>query len=388
MKRLQDADVKDKKVLVRVGYNVPIKGGKVADDERIVASLKTLEYLLKHGATLILMAHLGRPDGQPNKDFSLEPVVSVLERLIKKSVQFVPECVGPEREKAVTEAKNGDIILLENTRFYAEEEANDSEFAKKLSEGCDVFVNDAFPDSHRAHASVVGVTAYLPSFGGFALQNEVDNLSKLLGETARPFVFISGGAKISDKVDILKNLLGRIDVLLIGGGMANTFLCSKGYTIGCSLTQADYYGAANEILEAAEEKGVAVFLPEDVVTTKKVEEKAKAEEKDVEDVDEKDIIADIGSLTVKNFAGIINDAKTIFWNGPLGIAEYPEFASGTKDIAEAVANSKAYSVIGGGDTIASIDDKLKDKFSFVSMAGGASMEFLEGKSLPGIEALK
>jgi phosphoglycerate kinase len=390
VKRIQDADVKGKKVLVRVDYNVPLKDGKVADDERIVASLETIEFLLKNGAAVILCSHLGRPEGKVAPEFSLKPIAGVLKNLSKKSVQFVPDCVRNERNEAIRVLNPKEILLLENLRFLPEEETNDDYFAKSLVEEIDLYVNDAFSASHRAHASIVGIAKLVPAYAGMQLQKEVDNLSKLLENPERPFAFISGGAKISDKIGVLENLLDKIDIMMIGGGMANTFLCARGFEIGCSFSEKDQITKANEIVNEADKKGVAVFLPEDAVVTKgsKFNEKSKAEEKDIEDVQDNEAIADIGSNTVKDFTDIIKDAKTIFWNGPVGVAEYDQFASGTKDIAKAVAEAKAFTVIGGGDTIAAIDPKLKDKFSFVSMAGGASMEFLEGKSLPGLEVLK
>jgi phosphoglycerate kinase len=390
VKRIQEAEVKGKKVLVRVDYNVPLKNGKIVDDERIKASLETINYLLRKGAAVILASHLGRPEGKINTEFSLKPVAGVLEKLIKKSVQFVPDCIGNDRDEAVRTLNAGKVILLENLRFYPQEEANDPDFAKALASEINLYINDAFSASHRAHASIVGVPAIVPGFAGFQLEKEVENLSKLLEEPARPFVFISGGAKISDKIGVLKNLLAKIDIMLIGGGMANTFLCGRGFEIGCSFSEQDQVSTANEIVNGAEKAGVALFLPEDAVVTKgaKFSEKSPAEEKDIEDVEENEAIADIGSNTVKEYGDIIKDAKTIFWNGPVGVAEYPQFAEGTKDIAKMVAESEAFTVIGGGDTIAVIDPKLKEKFSFVSMAGGASMEFLEGKSLPGLEVLK
>jgi phosphoglycerate kinase len=319
---------------------------------------------------------------------SLAPVAGVLGKLIKKSVQFIPDCIGEERNNAIRVLKAGDVVLLENLRFHAEEELNDDEFAKALSEGCDLYVDDAFSNCHRAHASMVAVAKYLPAYAGFSVQEEVDSLSKLFKEPKHPFIFISGGAKISDKIKILDNLIEKVDMILFGGAMANTFLCSQGLEIGCSLAEKENIGMANDILKKAEEKGVAVMLPEDVVVTKKLKENPKFTEKDIEDVESDDIIADIGSGTIKTYKELIEDAGMIFWNGTLGINEYPEFDRGSIEIGQTVAKSAAFSVIGGGDTVSALPEKEKEKFDFVSMAGGATMEFLEGKELPGLTVLK
>jgi phosphoglycerate kinase len=388
MKRIQDnKELSGKRVLVRVDYNVPMKDGMVADDERIIASLETINFLLRSGATVILCSHLGRPEGEVHPEYSLQPVATVLDKLIKRVVQFVPDCVGADKDNAVITAKSGEIMLLENLRFHAEEEANDSMFAQKLARGCDIYVNDAFSASHRAHASIVGVTEILDSYAGFSLQREVDNLGKLLHKPAKPFVFISGGAKVSDKIQVLGHLVEVVDTMLIGGGMANTFLCSQKHEVGCSLYEEDFVKASFDILLNARGKGVKVLLPTDVVVTKAIVENARGRQVPLIDVDEMDIIADIGDDTVAAFEKEIATAGTIFWNGPLGVAEYPAFAKATHAIGKAVANSAAYTVIGGGDTVASLPESVKAKFDFVSMAGGASMEFLEGKELPGIKAL-
>jgi len=388
MKRIQDiSDLSGKRVLVRVDYNVPMMDGEITDSERITASLETVNYLLEKEAIVILCSHLGRPDGEVKPEFSLIPVAKELEKLIKKSVQFVPDCVGQDRDNAVSSAKNGDILLLENLRFYKDEQSNDSLFAQKLAHGCDYYVNDAFSASHRAHASIVGVTEYLDSYAGFGLQKEVDGLGKLLNNPEKPFVYISGGAKISDKLNILNNMLDRIDVLLVGGGMANTFLYSQKLEVGCSLYEEDLVKAAQEIMLNARVKGVKVVLPIDVVVTKAIVENARGRQIGADELDEMDIIADIGDNTVAAFETEIAKAGTIFWNGPLGVAEFPSFAKATTAIGKAVAESLAYTVIGGGDTVAAIAENVKEKYDFVSMAGGASMEYLEGKELPGLKVL-
>lgn len=389
MKRIQDLEnLAGKKVLVRVDYNVPLKDGKVEDNERIIASLETINFLLERGAAIVLTAHLGRPKGEINLEYSLKPVVKDLEKLINKSVQFIDNCIGDKRDKAVMEAKSGDVILTENVRFYDDEERNDELFAQKLAHRCDIYINDAFSSSHRAHASVVGVSKYLPAYAGFQLQKEVDNLSRLLINAEKPFVFISGGAKVSDKLNMLGNLLDKVDTMLIGGGMANTFLCSQRVEVGCSVYEEEFVKKSQEVLMDARVKGVKVVLPKDVVITKSVADNARGVTVPVAEIGELDIIVDLGAGSVADFEREIATAKTIFWNGPLGIAEYPNFAKSTIAIGRAITRSGAFSVIGGGDTIAALPEEIKDKFNFVSMAGGASMEFLEGKSLPGIEILE
>jgi phosphoglycerate kinase len=389
VKKIQDIkDLKGKKVLLRVDYNVPIKDGKVGNTERIDATLDTINFLTKKGASVVLCAHLGRPDGEVKHSLSLEPVARVLEKLNKKSVQFVPDTIGLDRKKAVGLLKPGDIMLLENLRFHKEEENNDPAFSKALAESLDLYVNDAFSNSHRAHASMVGVAKFLPAYAGLTLQKEVENLSKLLINPKRPFVVISGGVKISDKIGFLENLIKISDILLIGGGMANTFLCAEGLNIGKSVSEEDFVTTARDIEDKAMNAGVPVVLPEDVVTTKRIQEHPHFEEKDVEDVEDDDIITDIGASTVKNFLELINTAGTIFWNGPLGITEYPEFARGTIDIAKGITASKAFKVAGGGETVASIPDEIQKGFDFVSLSGGATMEYLEGKNLPALEVLK
>jgi len=389
MKKIQDiTDLVGKRVLVRVDYNVPLSDGKVTDNERILASLETINYLTRAGASVILCSHLGRPNGEVVSEYSLAPVAKELERLNKKIVQFASDCIGPERDNAVMEANNGDVVLLENLRFHAEEEANDSMFAQKLARGCDLYINDAFSASHREHASIVAVAEILDAYAGFSLEREVHSLGKLLDKPAKPFVFISGGAKVSDKLNVLANLEDKVDTILVGGGMANTFLAAGRHEVGCSLYEEEFVKAASDAMLSARSKGVRVILPTDVVVTKAIIENARGNNVTLAEVDEMDIIADIGVETVVAFEKEIAKAGTIFWNGPLGVAEFPAFAKATLAIGKAVAESSAYTVIGGGDTIAAIPSKIKEKYDFVSMAGGASMEFLEGKSLPGLEVLE
>lgn len=388
MKKIQDIkDLRGKRVLVRVDYNVPMNDGEIADNERIVASLETINYLVGKEAIVILCSHMGRPEGDNKPEFSLDQVAEELQKLIKKSVQFINDSVGPERDNALATAKSGDIFLLENLRFHAEEEANDSLFAQRLARGCDLYINDAFSASHRAHASVVGVTEFLDSYAGFSLQKEVDSLGKLVHNPAKPFVYISGGAKVSDKIKVLTNMIEKVDTLLIGGGMANTFLASQKHEVGCSLYEEEFVNSAREIVLSARSRGVNIVLPTDVVVTKAIVDNARGRQVSLAEVDEMDIIADLGDDTISLFEREIAKAGTVFWNGPLGIAEFPSFAKATLAVGRAVAESDAYTVIGGGDTIAALPDAIKSKYDFVSMAGGASMEFLEGKELPGLKVL-
>jgi len=376
-----------KKVLLRVDYNVPIKDGVVGDIERIQTSLKTINFLVQEGASVVLCSHLGRPEGKKDLKFSLSQVLDTVKQQIGKGISFIEDCVGEKRDKIVAELKNSEIVLLENVRFYTEEEANDKEFAKKLAFGCDYYINDAFSASHRKHASIVGVTEYIEGYAGFALQKEVENLSNLLNDPQRPFVVISGGAKISDKIGILNNLLSKVDTILIGGGMANTFLAAEGLEIGKSLIEKDFIEEAGKILEEAKEKDVQIILPFDVIACKVIGKTDKGEIKNITEILLDDIIVDIGPKTMQLFEDEILKAKTVFWNGPLGITEYSQFAFGTIKVGESLVESRSFSVIGGGDTISALPKEIKDDFSFVSMAGGASLEFLEGKSLPGIEVL-
>ena len=377
MRRIQDiTDLAGKRVLVRVDYNVPMKDERVTDNERILASLETVNYLTEHDAIVVLCSHLGKPGGVVLPELSLAPVAKELERLNKKVIQFVSDCVGQERDNTVSKAKNGDIILLENLRFHSEEEANDSLFAQKLARGCDLYVNDAFSASHRAHASIVAVTECLEAYAGFEFQREVDNLSKLLTTPTKPFVFISGGDKVSDKINMLLNLVDKVDVMLIGGGMANTFLSAKHLEVGCSLYEEEFLKSARDINLAAQAKGVRIILPCDVVVTKAIVENARGHVVPVTEIEDMDIIADLGPQSTEIFEKEIKKAGTVFWNGPLGVAEFPAFAKATLAIGKAIAESEAYSVIGGGDTIAALPEEMKKKYSFVSMAGGASMEFL------------
>lgn len=389
MKKIQDVgDLKGKKVLVRVDYNVPLKDGKVKDPERIKASLKTINFLVEAGASVALCSHLGRPDGKVVREFSLFQIVPTLAGLLNKKVRFISECVGTDVEAAVATLEPGEIIVFENLRFHEEEEKNDPEFAESLSKRFDLYVNDAFSATHRAHASITGVTKHLPAYAGFQLQKEVEALSKLIENPKKPFVVVSGGAKVSDKIEILKGLIHKSDVLLVGGGMANTFIAAEGYEVGKSLYEEDFIASAEEINREAEEAGVEVMLPDDVLVASKVAEGVKPEERAIEEVEKSEIIVDIGHRSVAKFSEPLKFAGTIFWNGPMGIAEYKNFSKGTEAIAKIISESSAYSVIGGGDTLGAVKDYSGLKFDFVSTAGGATLEFLAKGELPGLEVLK
>lgn len=387
MKLLQNADVVNKTVFLRVDYNVPMKNGQVANNERILASKETIDFLLSKNARIVLATHLGRPDGRPNLLFSTKQIVGEIEKVLGRKVDFFSDSVGLERDEKIAGLSAGDILLLENLRFHPEEEANNPDFASQLSHGCDIFVNDAFSVSHRAHASVVGIIAKLTGYAGFGLQREIDNLNKLLSATGRPAILVLGGAKMSDKIGFLKNLLERIDILLIGGAVGNAFLLAAGNKIGKSYLEEGAKEIASEIIFQAEAKNIKLFLPEDVVVSDNIEGQEKTV-KSSSQVLEGEVMVDIGPKTVSRYGELLASASTIFWNGPMGVAEKAQFADGTVGVGQAIADSGAFSVIGGGDTVASLSDEIKNRFSFVSMAGGASLEYLSGKVLPGISALE
>ncbi len=387
MKKIQDTDTQNKKALVRVDYNVPMKDGVVVDNERIKASLETIKYLVGNGSAVILCSHLGRPEGRQNALFSLEPVAKELEKLIKINVQFINNCIGNERDDKVQNLKAGEILLLENVRFYPEEEENNQSFAKKLSSGCDLYVNDAFSASHRDHASIVAVTKYLDSFAGFCLQKEVENLSKVLIEPKRPMVLVLGGAKVSDKITLLENLIDKIDTLILGGAIANTFLLASGLETKKSVVEVNSIEVARKILEKASYKNIDVFLPDDVLVGDSVDD-TSGESKQVSQLTPNEMILDIGESTIFLDSNALQFAETIFWNGPMGYSENPVFSNGTISIGKAITSSSAFSVIGGGDTIATIPEYMKGKFGYISMAGGATLEFLSGEILPGIKVLE
>ncbi len=386
---VKDIAVAGKRVLMRVDFNVPLTAdGQVSDDTRIVAALPTIRYLVENKAKLILMSHLGRPRGQINPALSLAPVAEHLQGLLQTKVSFVPDCVGPVAEAAVAELGEGEVLLLENLRFYAEEEQNDAVFAKQLAALGDVYVNDAFGTAHRAHASTEGVTHYLqPAVCGFLLEKEIKFLGNALENPERPFVAILGGAKVSDKIAVVKNLLGKVDHLLIGGGMANTFLAAQGKSVGKSLVEEDRIPLAQELLELAVEKGVGIHLPVDAVVAPALSA-TSGQVVPIDEVPVDSMILDIGPATRQQFATVLAMAKLIVWNGPMGVFEQAAFAAGTQSIAEAVAKVDAVSIVGGGDSAAAIAQAgLADSITHISTGGGASLEFLEGKQLPGIVAL-
>jgi phosphoglycerate kinase len=384
-KTIRDIDVTGKRVLVRVDFNVPIKNGEIIDDTRIRASLPTLEYLINHNAKLVLCSHLGRPEGSPDPKYSLKPVASHLSKLLTRPVGFAEDCIGPAVVAAVEKMKPGDVLLLENTRFHSEETKNDKGFSRQLASLADVFVNDAFGSAHRAHASTEGVARLLPSVAGFLMEKEIQYLGKVIADPGRPFVAILGGAKVSDKIGVIRNLLTKADMILVGGGMANTFFKAEGYSMGESLVEDEVLDSAREFLKSGKMK---IRLPVDIMIADSFSADASARLIPVGPIPDGWRILDIGPETVKNYAKEISKAKTVVWNGPMGVFEFPGFAKGTYGIAQAVANSQATSIIGGGESVAAIQQSgLAAKISHISTGGGASLEMLEGLSLPGVEIL-
>lgn len=385
-KTVTDLDVKGKKVFVRVDFNVPMKDGVIKDDTRIRAAIPTIEYLIKNGASVILASHLGRPKGGPEAQFSLKHVAEHLGKLLGKPVAFVDDCVGPKVEAAAAALKAGDVLVLENTRFYPGEEKNDQDLAKGMAKLADLYVNDAFGTAHRAHASTEGVARYLPAVAGFLLEKEIKYLGAAIENPKRPFVAILGGAKISDKIGVIKNLLQKADIILIGGGMANTFFKAQGYEMADSLVEADALETAKEILKIS---GNKLRLPVDVVLADKFEAEAAKKTQDAGDVPAGWRVLDIGPKSIEAFAKALKGAGTVVWNGPMGVFEFPEFAKGTFGVAQAVADCGAISIIGGGESVAAIQQSgLADKITHISTGGGASLEMLEGLVLPGVAALQ
>jgi phosphoglycerate kinase len=383
---IRDLDLKEKRVFVRVDFNAPIKDSKVADDLRIREALPTIRYGMEQGALLVLASHLGRPKGKPRSEFSLAPAAARLSELLGKSVKFVSDCIGPEVEKAVKEAKAGDVLLLENLRFHPEEEANDSEFAKKLAVQTPLYIDDAFGCAHRAHASTEGITHFVQqAAAGFLMEKELRYLGDALESPQRPFVAILGGAKISDKIEVIENLLGKVDRLLIGGAMAFTFLKSQGKNIGKSLCENDKLDLARDLLSRA---GDRITLPTDAVAATGIEDEKSAHVVSDGQIPDGEMGLDIGPQTVAAYAEIIKTARTIVWNGTMGVFEKSAFALGTINVAKAVANSQAISIIGGGDSAAAIAKVgVADRITHISTGGGASLEFLAGFTLPGVAAL-
>ncbi len=389
-KTIEDVNVQGKRVLVRVDYNVPLTPeGTVADDKRIVAALPTVKYLLEHGARVILCSHLGRPKGTVKPEFSLKPVAARLKELLPGvKIDFASDCIGEEAKEKAMALQDGQILLLENLRFHKEEEKNDPEFAKELASLAEIYVSDAFGTVHRAHASTAGVAAYLPAVAGFLIGKELSIMGQALEDPQRPFVAILGGAKVADKIGVIKNLLQKCDSLIIGGGMAYTFFAAQGYGIGDSLLDKDSIGLAKDLMAEAESRGVKLLLPVDTVVAKEFAADAEHKTVKVNEIPDGWQGLDIGEESRKLFAGVIESAKTVIWNGPMGVFEFPAFAKGTAAVAEACAKCQGTTIIGGGDSASAVK-KLgyADKMTHISTGGGASLEFLEGKVLPGVAAL-
>lgn len=389
---LNDIDVNNKKVLMRVDFNVPIENGKITDDNRIVQALPSIRHVVQNNGLLILMSHLGRPGGSRNPELSLKPVAEHLRRLVDTQVYFAEDCIGERAESVIAQASPGEIVVLENVRFHEGEKANDREFCKKLAGHGDLFVNDAFGSSHRAHSSVAGVTRFLqPAVSGYLLEKEIKYLNGAVNNPEHPFVAILGGAKVSDKIGVIENLLEKVDTILIGGGMTYTFYKAKGLPVGNSLVEEDKIGLAGELIQKAEAKGVDLALPFDHVVASEFDNDADHKVVEEDEIEDGWMGLDIGPQTIISFGNKIKNSKTVVWNGPMGVFEMDNFADGTFSIAEALAEATqmgATTIIGGGDSASAIKKAgLEDKVSHVSTGGGASLEFLEGKELPGVAAL-
>jgi len=388
---VRDVNVRGKRVFLRADLNVPLDDGRITDDTRIRASIPTLVYLLEHGATVIMASHLGRPHGKVNDAYRLKPVADRLSQLLGRPVRMTGDALGPGVQDAIKRLRPGDLLLLENLRFHAGEEANDPAFAEALAGFADLYVDDAFGSAHRAHASTEGITHFLPSVAGLLLEREVNALSRLLDKPPKPFHTVIGGAKISDKLTVLRVLLTRCQAILVGGGMANTFLAAKGLEMGKSLVETEQLESANEIMDEARRRRMRILLPTDVVVAAQVHHRAPSEVVSVNAVPKDWMVVDIGPQTVAKYRDALQAAKTIFWNGPMGIFEVPPFAEGTNAIAEAIAARTAkgvITVVGGGDSVAAVQQLgLSERMSHVSTGGGASLEFVEGRTLPGVAAL-
>ena len=388
-KTVRDIDVKGKKVLVRCDFNVPQKeDGTITDNRRIVSALDTIKYLIDHKAKVILCSHLGRPKGEFKKEFSLRPIADELSKLLGQEVKLASDVIGESAHQLTNNMKEGEVVLLENVRFHREETDNDPEFAKKLASLADIYVNDAFGTAHRAHASTAGVAAYLPAVSGFLIEKEINFMGDALENPERPFMAILGGKKVSDKIGVIEALLEKVDILLIGGAMAYTFFKSMGYEVGNSICELDKLDLAQEIMQKAKEKGVKLMLPVDTKVGKEFDPNTESKIVKYTEIPVDWEGFDIGPETIQMYVEELKKAKTVVWNGPLGLSEFEQFATGTDTIAKALAESDAITIIGGGDSAAAIERMgLSDKFSHISTGGGASLEFLEGKKLPGIECL-
>ena len=387
-KSINDLDVAGKRVFVRVDFNVPLDGGHITDDTRIRAALPTIEKLAGAGAKVILASHLGRPKGQVNEDMRLAPVGKRLTELLGKDVRALPESSGDTVKEAVASMQEGDVILLENVRFHAGEEKNDPELAKQFAEFADLYVNDAFGAAHRAHASTAGIAEHLPAASGLLMEKELDVLGKALAEPERPFTAIIGGAKVKDKIGVIDHLLDKVDHLLLGGGLSYTFTKAQGHDVGNSLVEEDKIDLAKSFIQKAGEKGVKLHIPTDAVVASGFKADAETRTVSTDSIPEGWMGLDIGPETAAEYADVIRQSKTILWNGPMGVFEMDAFAEGTKKVAEAVAETEGYTIIGGGDSAAAVEKfDLADRMDHVSTGGGASLEFMEGKDLPGVSAL-
>ena len=388
LKTVRDLNIKKKKVLLGVDYNVPVSSGIVGDPLRIEASFETIRYLLDHNCSIVLISHLGRPKGKVDPALSLAPVAKKVTEMLGHQVTFVPDCIGPQAQAAAAELQPGEIILLENTRFHKEEEANDPQFAQELASLGEVFIDDAFANVHRAHASVVGIPAYLPSAAGFLVEKEVTAIVGAYEHPVKPLVAVIGGAKVSTKIEVLDNLIKHANRLVIGGAMANTFLAALGHPIGKSLVEPEFYDEVKRIMKDAEKEGVEVILPEDVIVAKS-REHGPGHVVDIDEVDTTDLIVDLGPKTVSHVLNPFEFHGSVIWNGPLGVTEVPDFAHGSRLLADNIIESGAKSIIGGGETAAFVDTEgLHDKFTWVSTGGGASLELMAGGELPGLKVLE
>ncbi|QDY46088.1 phosphoglycerate kinase [Planococcus glaciei] len=385
---MKDVDLKGKRVFCRVDFNVPMSEGKVTDDTRIRAAVPTIEYLVENGAKVILASHLGRPKGTVNEDMRLAAAGAKLSELLHKEVKSLDESIGPKVEQEIASMNDGDIVLLENVRFHPGEEKNDEELAKAFAALADVFVNDAFGAAHRAHASTAGIAKHLPSVSGLLLEKELDVLGKALSDPERPFTAIIGGAKVKDKIGVIDHLLDKVDNLLIGGGLSYTFTKAQGHEIGTSLLEEDKIQLAQSFIKKAEEKGVKLYLPVDVVVTKEFSNDTETKVVPISEIPSDWMGLDIGPKTVELYSDVIMNSKLIIWNGPMGVFEMSSFENGTKSVAQAMAKTEAYTVIGGGDSAAAVEQfGVADQMDHISTGGGASLEFMEGKELPGVTAL-
>ncbi|MBB5149433.1 phosphoglycerate kinase [Ureibacillus thermosphaericus] len=387
-KTMNDIDVQGKRVFVRVDFNVPMENEAVVDDTRIRAAIPTIQQLSEKGAKVILASHLGRPKGEVKEDMRLTAVGERLSQLMNKPVKKLDESIGELVEKTVNEMQNGDIVLLENVRFHKGEEKNDEELAKQFAKLADIYVNDAFGAAHRAHASTEGIAKYIPAVSGLLMEKELEVLGKALSNPERPFTAIIGGAKVKDKIGVIENLLDKVDNLIIGGGLSFTFIKAQGYEIGKSLLEEDKIELARGFIEKAKEKGVNFYMPIDAVVAKEFSPDAEAKVVDIDQIPEDYMGLDIGPKTAEKYAEVINNSNLIIWNGPMGVFEMDKFANGTKKVAEAMAETKGYTIIGGGDSAAAVEKfNLAEKMDHISTGGGASLELMEGKILPGIAAL-